>query len=85
METGFSTWVGSSPRTGVFQPLTAGASKTIAWDINGSSAGSTTVEAEYLATCSGPVRVLESSRGKASSEDYNVSTWIGAHTHQVVN
>jgi len=51
-----------SPGTGVFQPLTAGGSKTIAWDINGSSAGSATVGAEYLATCLGPVSVLESGK-----------------------
>jgi len=54
-------------RDGRLQPLTAGGSKAIAWDINGSSAGSATVGAEYLATWSGPVSVLESGRDRVLS------------------
>jgi len=70
LETEFSTLkylVGGSPGTGVLQPLTAGGSKAIARDINGSSAGSATVGAECLGTCSGPVRVLESIWDRVSS------------------
>ena len=74
------------------QPLTAGASKPIAWDINSSSAGSTTVGAGCLATCSGPVSVLESGRDRASSGTSGPSSSIlsktcsvcsGPHDHTV--
>jgi len=67
LESEFSTSVGGSAGTGLFRPLTAGGSKVIAWDFDGSSAGSTTVGAECLATCSGSVRVLESGRDGVSS------------------
>jgi len=62
LESEFFTPVGESSKTGLFRLLAAGGAKDIEWDGDSSSAGSSTVGAECVATCSGSVRVWTPAR-----------------------